>query len=72
MRIYGVGLFNVTGVRISGEGVTATLEPTPRQGPALNPFILVSLNVSPTAPLGDRTIEVVLAGSGSTSINSSP
>lgn len=62
IRIYGIGLADVTGVRISGEGVSATLEPTPRQGPALNPFILVRVTVSPTAPLGERTIELELAG----------
>ncbi|MCS6804021.1 MAG: hypothetical protein RMM98_00200 [Acidobacteriota bacterium] len=61
IRIYGIGLADVVGVRISGEGVTARLDPMPRQGPTLNPFILVRVNVSPDAPLGPRTLELELA-----------
>jgi hypothetical protein len=62
IRIYGVGLFTVIGVRISGEGVIGRLEPTPRQGPDLNPYIVVTLTVSATAALGERTIELSLTG----------
>lgn len=72
MRMYGLGLSHVVGVRFSGEGVAGTLEPIPPQGPALNPFIRVSLTVSPTAVLGERTIELILADQAMTLTNSSP
>jgi hypothetical protein len=65
IRIYGVGLRNVVSVRFSGEGVVGTLEPVPRQGSTLNPYILVRLQISPTVPIGERAIELTLNKSSS-------
>lgn len=61
IRFYGPGLNQVMAVRFSGEGVTGTLESNPQGLVGLYMFIDVRLTVSPSAPLGDRDIELVLA-----------